>query len=337
MSKKIDASIIGVTGYTGLELLRILLNHQDVELKYLISQSHGGQRISDVWPHLKGVCDMKLSDDNAAKVAAESDILFLALPNNEAQKIMPEIIGKTKIIDISGDFRLKNFDMYEKYYGQKHEYTEGVEKFVYGLTELNKDEIIKAQNIANPGCFAITAQLALLPIKEILQNVSIFAITGSSGAGKTPKEELHHPVRNHNVKSYKIGQHQHIPEIIQTLKISEKQISFVPTGGPFTRGIHLTAFPEFKKEMAKNEVAEMYKNFYKDKPFIRIKENIQLAEVIGSNFCDISINEAGGKIVIQAVIDNLVKGAAGGAIQNMNIMLGLPEAAGLITLSPLFP
>ncbi|MFA6992688.1 MAG: N-acetyl-gamma-glutamyl-phosphate reductase [Candidatus Gracilibacteria bacterium] len=339
MSEKIKVSIIGVTGYTGLELLRVLINHPNIELKYLISQSHTGQKISDVWPHLKNVCELILSDVTAEKAATESDFIFLALPNGEAQKIAPQIIGKTKIIDISGDFRLKNDDMYNKYYGKPHEYREGIEKFIYGLAELQKDEIKKAKNIANPGCFAITTELALLPIREILSHVDVLAVTGSSGSGKTLKEETHHPIRNHNMKSYKVGEHQHIPEIIQTLGITESQISFVPTSGPFTRGIHLTAFLEFKTgvDNDKEKILTMYSKFYKNAPFVRIKENVQLADVIGSNFCDISVKSAGGKVIIQAVIDNLVKGAAGSAVQNMNIMSGLKEETGLLTLSPLFP
>ncbi|MFA5820559.1 MAG: N-acetyl-gamma-glutamyl-phosphate reductase [Candidatus Gracilibacteria bacterium] len=337
MSEKINVSIIGVTGYTGIELLRVLINHPKVNLKYLLSQSHAGEKISDVWPHLKNICDMKLNEADLQEVASKSDLVFLALPNNEAQKIVPSIIGKTKIIDLSGDFRLQSSSAYEKYYDHVHEYSEGIDKFVYGLSELNGEQISKAQNIANPGCFAITSELALLPVAKILEHAAVLAVTGSSGSGKTLKEEVHHPVRNHNMKSYKIGKHQHIPEIAQTLSISETQLSFVPVSGPFTRGIHLTAFLNLKKTVTKDEIKELYSSYYYGKTFVRLKENVQLADIVGSNFCDISIQSAGENIIVQVVIDNLVKGAAGGAIQNMNLMFGLPETTGLLNLSPLFP
>lgn len=337
MSKKITASILGVTGYTGVELLRLLLNHPQVELKHLISQSHAGKKISEVWPHLQNVCDAVLSNVDLEKVAAESDVIFLALPHYETQKIVPHIIGKTKIIDLAGDFRLKSLAMYKKYYQFDHAYSAGFSQFVYGLPEYNKNEVTQAHNIANPGCFAITSQLALLPLKGLISQVFISAITGSSASGKNPKEETHHPVRNHNVKSYKIGTHQHIPEIIQTLGITENQITLVPTSGPYTRGIHLTAFVELKKSLEVQEIDDLYKNTYKDAQFIRLKKSIQLADVIGSNFCDISVNIIDGKIIIQGVIDTLVKGAGGTAIQNMNCMFGLAEETGLQTLSPLFP
>ena len=172
MSKKINVSIIGAAGYTGLETLRFLLNHPYVNLVHLVSHSHAGEMMSAVWPHLKGICDIKLSTATPEKVAQESDVVFLALPHHESQKIVPSLIGKTKIIDLSGDFRLQDLAAYERYYGHQHAYPAGVPQFVYGLTELNKEKIVKAKNIANPGCFAITTQLALLPLRGKMRHVS---------------------------------------------------------------------------------------------------------------------------------------------------------------------
>lgn len=342
MPKKINVSIIGVTGYTGLELLRLLVQHPLVNIKYLFSHQHHGQKISDLYPHLKNVCELPLSElhvdeFSVNQLAKENDIIFLALPNTESQKIASKFLGKVKIIDLSGDFRIQNKELYGKYYGQLHQDEKNMSVFMYGLPEWQKDKIASAENIANPGCFAITAQLALLPLKDSIKYASILGITGSSGSGKTPKDDTHHPIRNHNVKSYKICTHQHIPEMIQTLNLQEEQISFIPTSGPFTRGIHITAFLELKKKISVDKVSHIFEEFYANAPFVRLKKEVQLAEVIGSNFCDIAIFQVNDNIVIQAVIDNLVKGAAGNALQNMNIMSGFEETAGLQYLSPLFP
>lgn len=328
---------MGATGYIGLELLRLLVNHPHITIKNLVSSIHNGEKISTVWPHLQKICDQKLQNKPLAKVAAESDFVFLALPHTETQKVVAEIIHKTKIIDLSGDFRLQNVNAYQKYYGQPHILKNALPLFIYGLPEKNKKEIAKAQNIANPGCFAITCQLALLPLKGLIENAKIVAITGSSGAGKTPKNETHHPLRNHNLASYKIGVHQHIPEIIQTLGMQESQLTLVPTSGPFTRGIHLTAFVECKRKNSAPAIKKCFEKTYADSPFVRIKEKVQLTEVVGSNFCDLSVAVINNTVIVQAVIDNLVKGAAGTAIQNMNLMCGLDETTGLNTLSPLFP
>lgn len=342
MSKKISTSILGATGYTGLELIRLLLVHPQVELKYLVSPSHAGQKLSAVYPHLQGICDLKLTATPPEEVAQNSDLVFLALPHLEAQKIVPKIIGKTKIIDLSGDFRLKDPAMFQKYYAHNHEYTDGLKDFVYGLADSHEQAatIKQAHNIANPGCFAITSELALSPLKDHIKHVDIFAITGSSGAGKAPADTTHHPIRAHNVKSYKICEHQHIPEIIQAVNLTENQLNFVPTSGPFVRGIHLTAFVETDFDDSQNlpgQIEKSYIKFYENSPFIRIKNQVALSEVIGSNFCDIAITAHNGKLIIQAAIDNLVKGAAGTAIQNMNLLFDLPQTTGLLNLSPLFP
>lgn len=336
-TKKINVSIVGPTGYTGLELIRVLIAHPNVNIKYLLSRSSTGEKISKLWPHLEGCCDEELSDTDIEKAAEESDVVFLGLPHLQSQKIVPSILGKTKIIDLSGDFRLKSTEQFEKYYEHQHSCPEIFKDFTYGLPELDKEAVKESQNIANPGCFATACELALLPLASNIENAEVFAITGSSGSGKTPGEGAHHPVRSHNVKSYKIGTHQHLPEITQAIKIEDEKITFVPTSGPFTRGIHVTAFINPTEPIEQAELKNLFKEKYADSPFVRVKDTVQLADVIGSNYCDISVQIVNDKIVIQAVIDNLVKGAAGTAVQNMNLMLGLDESTGLQNLAPLFP
>lgn len=334
MSKKINISIIGATGYTALELIRILQNHPYAEIRYLISANHAGQKISDIYPHLLNVCDLQISNTDLDELAEKSDVIFLALPNFESQKIIPEIIGKTKIIDLSGDFRVKNLGNYEKYYGQKHSSQEHLEKFTYGLVEINKEVIKNSNNIANPGCFATAIGLALLPIKDLISSVDVFAMTGSSGSGKNPKIETHHPIRSHNISSYKISSHQHNAELFETLNLKGNQITFVPSRGPFVRGIFANCFVDLNCKIDGTEIIERFNNFYKKSFFVRIKEKVQLVDVVGSNFCDISFKFTNNKLIVQSVIDNLVKGAAGSAIQNMNLMFGFDETIGLKNLTP---
>lgn len=330
MNQKIRVSVVGPTGYTGLELLRLLNLHPNVEIKYLISSSVKDGSMADIWPHLEGCFEKNLDDVDYSKVAEDSDVVFLALPHMVSQSIVPELFGKVKIIDLSGDFRLKNLDNFEKFYGDVHQFPQGLEKFVYGLCEANRDVVKNAENVANPGCFATAVGLCLLPFGGVFKKAKIVAITGSSGLGKTPSDGGHHPLRNHNVKSYKIGVHQHLPEIAEGLGVPMESIVLVPTSGPFTRGIHCTAF------ICGGSPVDFLK-FYKDSPFVRVKDSVQLADVIGSNFCDISVTKVGNGLIVQAVIDNLVKGAAGQAVQNMNLMFGLDEGTGLINIIPLFP
>lgn len=327
MSQKISVSIIGVTGFTGIELLKLLHIHPNVEVTSITSQSHNGMQIEDLYPHLQGCMSYTIS-----KTPQASDVTFLTLPHTESQKIVPLLIGKTKIIDLSGDFRIKDPKIFEHYYNHTHSCHQLTDQFVYGLPELNTQNIQSAQNIANPGCFAITTQLALLPIKTLINNLVVQGITGSSGSGKNPKPGVHHAIRNHNLSSYKINSHQHIPEILQTIPV--ENFSFIPTSGPFTRGIHITATATLSKNI---DALKAFTQFYQNAAFIRIKDQVQLAEVVGSNFCDLSITQSDNSVIIQAACDNLLKGAAGTAIHNFNLMNQLPETTGLETLIPLFP
>ncbi|MCB1593100.1 MAG: N-acetyl-gamma-glutamyl-phosphate reductase, partial [Alphaproteobacteria bacterium] len=260
-------------------------------------------------------------------------VVFLALPHKTAQDTVAALHGKTKIIDMSADFRLDDAATYEKYYATPHAYPELLKESVYGAPEFFKEQIKKAQIVANPGCFALLGQLMLYPYAGLIESVDIMAVTGSSGSGKSPSEGTHHPVRSHNMKSYNINIHRHIPEITRTARIETEQLNFVPTSGPFTRGIFATAFIRTSATPTKCST-----EIYKDAPFVRICKEAALANVVGSNFCDIAYTMVDEKTFIaQGVLDNLVKGAAGCAVQNMNLMFGFEETLGLESLTPVYP
>lgn len=322
----LKASIIGITGYTGLEQLRLLLAHPDVEIGHLTSRQHDNVAIGDVYPHLAHL-NHKITSTDHNEVGANSDVVFLALPHKTAQDVVADLHGKVKVIDLSADYRHDDVAVYEKYYCE-HKHPELLKEVVYGAPEIYGDEIKSAETVANPGCFALLSQLMLLPFAGSIAHADIMAITGSSGSGRTASDGTHHPVRNHNMKSYGINTHRHIPEITKTSQITEDQLNFVPTSGPFTRGIFATAFVKTDASPA---------DIYNDAPFVRISDNVALANVVGSNFCDLSFTKTDGGYIVQGALDNLVKGAAGCAVQNMNLMFGLDETAGLSNLSPVYP
>ena len=332
MAQRLKASIIGVTGYTGLEILRMLIAHPQVDITYLTSRQNPNTPIGELYPHLSHLKFM-VTDTDHETVAKGSDIVFLALPHKTAQDTVAALHGKTKIIDMSADFRLDDVATYEKYYATPHNYPALLKEAVYGAPEFYKEQIKKADIVANPGCFALLAQLMLYPYAGLIESVDIMAVTGSSGSGKSPSEGTHHPVRNHNMKSYNINIHRHIPEIIRTAQIDAKQLNFVPTSGPFTRGIFATAFIRTTSMPTKCST-----EIYKDAPFVRICKEVSLANIVGSNFCDIAYTMVDeNNFIAQGALDNLVKGAAGCAVQNMNLMFGLEETLGLDILAPVYP
>ncbi len=328
-------SIIGITGYTGLELLRLLNAHDDVEIVYVTSRQHASTPIGELYPHLAHM-NLTITSPELDQIARDSDVVFLCLPHKAAQDTVAALYGKVKIIDLSADFRLDDTKTYEQYYNITHNYPDLLDEAVYGLPEITDNNAIKkSQLTANPGCFALLSQLMLYPFAGNIKQVDIMAVTGSSGSGKSANDGTHHPVRSHNMKSYNINKHRHIPEICRSAKITEEQLNFVPTSGSFTRGIFATAFIKSDKEV---DISKIYNGVYHNKPFIRIMDNVALANIIGSNFCDISIKQiSDNNYIVQGVIDNLVKGAAGAAVQNMNLMCGYEETKGLMHLSPLYP
>ncbi|MBU0650382.1 N-acetyl-gamma-glutamyl-phosphate reductase, partial [bacterium] len=333
---KTKVSIIGATGYTGYELVKILVKHPKVELKHLAVRREEKPLYSEIFPALKGVCDIRCSDSNSAQILKDSDVIFFALPHKITMTIMPEYAGKgKKIIDLSADYRLKDVLVYNEAYKHEHEDVENLGNFVYGLPEINPDEIKKANNIANPGCFPTSIILGLYPlIKEgiiNLHNIIVDSKTGVSGGGRTPNLAFHFPECNESVRAYKVGLHQHEPEIEQELTAITGEtvdVIFVPHLIPMTRGILSTIYADFNDGCQDKDISAMYKKYYGDKSFIRLCGQGSFPETINvsnTNFCDIGWQIVDQKIIVVTAIDNLIKGASGQAVQNMNVMLGLPE------------
>lgn len=316
----IKASIAGGTGYTAGELLRILINHPQVQLESVVSTTSVGVSLSSVHRDLLGETDLVFSDS-----IGNPDVLFLCLGHGLSQKFMDNNVVPTscKVIDLGNDFRL------EPTYQDR--------AFEYGLCELNKEAIVKANNIANPGCFATSILLALVPLakmKQLINEVHIHAITGSTGAGKRPGETSHFSYRDSNVSVYKAFNHQHLGEIKKVLSFGDDvtipAIQFVPMRGDFARGIFASIYTKWEGKQTEQEVIDFYKNFYKDSSFVFVSdEDISLKEVVNTNKGLLHISFHNGYIHITSIIDNLLKGASGQAVQNMNLMFGFDEREGL--------
>jgi [amino group carrier protein]-6-phospho-L-2-aminoadipate/5-phospho-L-glutamate reductase len=345
MAKRFKAAIIGGSGYGGAEMARRLLMHPDVELVRVASIDHVGEPLGAVHPNLDGVTDLKFEDLTPAQAAAGCDVALLALPHKVTAAKVPELIAAgVKIVDMSGDFRLRDLASYEKHYATKHPHPELLGTFVYGLPELNRAQIKEAKYVASPGCFATTIELALMPLARagLIDNATIHVqgITGSSGSGIAPAAGTHHPSRANNLKTYKPLDHQHVPEIVQTLHDSgakNVQIQFVPVSAPLTRGIFATCFVELPQEIDAAKLGAMFDERYAREPFVRRPGNKRLPEVVavaGSNYAEVGFAMGGvtnGKrtVTIFSALDNLIKGGAGQAIQNMNLILGVDEKASL--------
>lgn len=319
MNLMIKAGIIGGAGYTAGELLRILIRHPDVKIGFVHSSSNAGNLISDVHIDLLGDTDLIFTREMPFN---EVDVIFLCMGHGKSKEFIENFIlpESLKVIDLSHDFRIKR---------------EGND-FVYGLPELNREEIKQAQKIANPGCFATGIQLALLPLAaaQLLKDeIHVQAITGSTGAGQKPTATSHFSWRNSNVSAYKIFTHQHEAEILQSLIHMQagfnKGFNFVPIRGNHTRGIFVSCYTNFDGSL--QEAKELYRNYYAGHPFVFITEkNPGVKQVVNTNKCVIYLEKHGNKLVVISVSDNLVKGASGQAIQNMNLMFGLDEKAGLL-------
>jgi len=330
-----DIGIIGASGYTGGELLRLLACHPEANVVAVTSRSRKGQKVSDTHMHLRKIYDLNFEDLGAEDVAARSDIVFTAVPHGTAMQVVPALLDAgMKVIDLSADYRLKT-QVFEKIYKLKH--TDPREA-VYGIPELHP-EVSEQSFIANPGCYPTGASLAAAPLADagLIERVVFDSKSGISGAGAEPTEVSHYPNMAENIQAYKLTSHRHRAEIVQELSRldgSLKKISFTPHVIPSVRGILTTAHVFVKKELSEEDVSDIYNKFYQDKPFIRLIKGIpMLGAVRGSNFCDIGfeIEKGSDRIVIISAIDNLVKGASGQAIQNMNLMFGLDEKTGLWT------
>ena len=346
MDKK-KVAVLGASGYTGSDLLRILLEHPNVEITHLTAEKHAGRMISDVFPHLKGLIDLELKPLKPKSIPKNIDVIFAALPHGTSAAVIKELYDRdVKIIDLGADFRISNKN-YKKWYGQ-HPCPELIKKAVYGITELNREKIKKAKLIANPGCYPTSSILGLAPlVKNKLADESSIIVdskSGVSGAGRSPSLDYHFSEVNEGLKAYKVGEHRHMPEIEEALSNYSGlnvKVSFTPHLIPMDRGILSTIYVNLNKKLTTKKLIDIYSKHYKDERFVRIStEKIypSTKQVRGSNFCDIGIkvNSAGNRAVIVSVIDNLVKGASGQAVQNMNVMLGYDEHTGINT-SPVFP
>lgn len=345
----IKAGIMGATGYAGNELVRLLMGHKDVEIVWYGSRSYIDKKYSEVYQNFFKLVEGRCLDDNMEELAKEADVIFTATPQGFcASLINEEILSKTKVIDLSADFRMKDVSKYEKWYGILHKAPQFLEEAVYGLCEINRDQIKKARLIANPGCYPTCSTLAIYPLlKEGIINpdtIIIDAKSGTSGAGRGAKTDNLFCEVNENIKAYGVGVHRHTPEIEDQLGYAcgkEVRINFVPHLIPMNRGILITAYASLSKKVTYDQVKEVYETYYGKEWFVRIleKDNCpQTKWVEGSNFVDLNfkIDERTGRIIMMGAMDNLVKGAAGQAVQNMNLMFGFKETEGLCQI-PMCP
>ena len=333
--------IVGATGYTGVELLRLLATHPDVEISYVTSRSNVGMRVDAMFSNLRGFVDLEFSDPSTDALA-QCDLVFFATPNGVAMNHVPALLeAGTKVIDLAADFRIKDLDLWSKFYSMEHACPEVVAEAVYGMPELNRGQIKTARVVANPGCYPTAVTLGFKPLvdADLIDLDTIIADTksGISGAGRQANVSTLLSEAGESFKAYAVQGHRHQPEIAQTLSLlsgSKVDLTFVPHLLPIIRGIHATLYAR-EKETGKTDLQALYENAYKDEPFVDVMpagSHPETRSVKTSNMCRIAVHqpEAGSQIVILSVIDNLVKGAAGQAIQNMNLMLGLDETTGLM-------
>lgn len=349
MRNMIKAGIIGSTGYAGQELVRLLMQHKDAEIVWYGSRSYIDQKYYDVFHNMFEIVDDKCLDDNIEELAEKADVVFTATPQGLCSSLVSEdVLSKTKIIDLSADFRIKDVNRYEEWYGLKHQSPEFIKEAVYGLCEINREDIKKARLIANPGCYPTCSTLSIYPMaKEGLidmNSIIIDAKSGTSGAGRGAKVNNLYCEVNENIKAYGVATHRHTPEIEDQLSYASGEkviLNFTPHLVPMNRGILVTAYANLKKEVSYEEIKEIYDSYYKEEKFVRVLEKDVCPEtrwVEGSNYVDVNfkIDQRTGRIIMMGAMDNLVKGAAGQAVQNMNLMFGLDEAEGL-ELVPMFP
>lgn len=345
----IKVGIIGATGYAGSELVRILLGHKDVEIKWYGSRSYIDKKYASIYQNFFQLVDANCMDDNMEVLADQVDVIFTATPQGLCASLVNEgILSKVKIIDLSADFRIKDVKVYEEWYKLEHKSPQFIEEAVYGLCEINREDVKKARLVANPGCYTTCSILTCYPlVKEGIidpNTIIVDAKSGTSGAGRGAKVDNLFCEVNENMKAYGVATHRHTPEIEEQLGYAcgEKiTINFTPHLVPMNRGILATAYASLKKDVTYEEVKAIYDKYYADEKFVRVLEKDvcpQTKWVEGSNYVDVNfkIDPRTNRIIMMGAIDNLVKGAAGQAVQNMNLMFGLKESEGL-ELVPMFP
>ncbi|MDR1532886.1 MAG: N-acetyl-gamma-glutamyl-phosphate reductase [Clostridiales bacterium] len=345
----IKAGVIGATGYAGSEILRILSGHPHVRVTAITSRSHAGEEYGEIFENFRHEAGLICDVDDIESVSQASDVIFVALPHGAAgERINERVLARTKVIDLGADFRLKSAETYEEWYGVKNTWRGLLKEAVYGLCEINREAIATARLVANPGCYTTCGILALYPLlKEGVvdpDSVIIDAKSGVSGAGRGVDLNTLFCEVNESIKPYKVASHRHTPEIEETLSLAAARpvkVSFTPHLAPMSRGILATCYADLKKDCDCGIIMELYRRYYAGEFFIRLCRDGKFPEtrwVKGSNFCDIglAVDKRCGRVIVAGALDNLVKGAAGQAVQNMNIMFGFNETAGLTGI-PAFP
>src|ERR1041385_7477329 len=337
LSTKIRIGIFGGSGYGGSELLRLLLFHPNADIVFVTANEQAGKSVAEVHRNLNGLTQLNFIKD--PEDLSNIDCVFFALPHGQAMDIVPRLPANLKAIDLSGDFRLRDQSVFEKHYKQPHTAMHAQSEFVYGLTETNRDAIRNARLIANPGCFATATLLGLAPLVAtgmIHGRVVVDTKTGSSGSGAKAASNTHHPQRMTSFYAYKPFTHQHVPEIEQELAhVGDwtNELVFMTHSLPVARGIFASIYAEAKNDLSETELREMFADYYRDSFFVRlVNGSPDINWVKTTNFCDIGLAARGKQIVVFSAIDNLVKGAAGQAVQNMNLMFGLEEKTGLMLI-----
>lgn len=345
----VKVGIIGATGYAGGELVRLLLNHKEAKICWYGSRSYVDKKYADVYQNFFQIVDAKCMDDNMEALAEEVDVIFTATPQGLCASLLNEtILNKVKVIDLSADFRIKDVSVYERWYGIEHKAPQLIDEAVYGLCEINREDIKKARLIANPGCYPTCSTLSIYPLAKAglidMNTVIIDAKSGTSGAGRGAKIDNLYCEVNENIKAYGVAGHRHTPEIEEQLSYASGEsvvLNFTPHLVPMNRGILITAYASLKKEVTYEEVKAIYDQCYASEKFVRVLDKDvcpQTKWVEGSNYVDVNfkIDPRTNRVIMMGAMDNLVKGAAGQAVQNMNLMFGYPESEGL-ELVPMFP
>jgi N-acetyl-gamma-glutamyl-phosphate reductase len=338
MGEKLRIGIFGGSGYGGSELLRLLLMHPQAEIALVTANEQAGKKVSEVHRNLLGLTELVFSAaPEVPGSLTDLDCIFLGLPHGQAMDVVPRLPEAVRVIDLSGDFRLRDQATFESHYGREHTAMATQASFVYGLTETNRAAIKQARRVANPGCFATATLLGLAPLVAaglLHERVIVDAKTGSSGSGNKPAANTHHPQRSNSFYAYKPFTHQHVPEIEQELHHVgdwSNELVFMTHSLPVSRGIFASIYVELKSELSEDEVRALFADFYRESFFVRlVKGSPDINWVKTTNFCDLGFAVRGRQLVVFSALDNLVKGAAGQAVQNMNLMFGLDEKTGLM-------
>jgi N-acetyl-gamma-glutamyl-phosphate reductase len=331
-------AILGATGYTALELIKILLRHPEAEIEAVTSRQEGQPPIAMIHPSLTDRLELRLEDLSPAEVAARAECVFSCLPHGASATVIPHLLdAKVRVVDFSADYRLNDAEVYAQWYNQKHADPQRLGKVAYGLPELFRQQIASSQLVANPGCYSTSAILALAPLLKAglidPKSIIIDSKSGVSGAGRTPKMTTHYPECNESISAYNVGRHRHTPEIEQILGTAAGttvEVIFTPHLVPMDRGILTTTYSQPIKEVSEEKVMQTMRDFYDAEPFVRVVDHFPgTKDSMGTNFCDITVRVVRGRVLTISCLDNLIKGASGAAVQNFNLMFGYPETTAL--------